>query len=396
ITLVNDQDDAKMFDVNDLHGEEVFVEKEVANKEVSATGEVNSASIATIVSDVATVTTKEITLAQALMEIKTSKPKVKGIVLQEPSESITTITTISSKKSSDKEEKEKLIIEQKATLFKELLEKRRKHFAAKATKEKRNKPPAQAQQRKIMCTYLKNVKGKKLKDLKNKSFEFIQKMFDRVFNRVDDDKETAELKQLMKIIPDEEDIAIDAIPLVVKSPNIVDWKIHKEGKKSYYQIIRANGKSKMYMGDLKTVFKPHVEDQVWRKQQGYKVLEWKLYDSVKNKARLVAQGHTQEEGIDYDEVFAPVYPAYPAKVYKVEKAMYGLHQAPRAWHQVTPKECHLYAVKMIFQYLKGHPKLGLWYPKASPFDLVAYSDSDYVGSSQDRKSTTGGSQFLGR
>nr|GFA48065.1 hypothetical protein [Tanacetum cinerariifolium] len=101
-TLVNDQDDAKMFDVNDLHGEEVFVEKEVANKEVSATGEVNSASIATIVSDVATVTTKEITLAQALMEIKTSKPKVKGIVLQEPSESITTITTISSKKSSDK------------------------------------------------------------------------------------------------------------------------------------------------------------------------------------------------------------------------------------------------------------------------------------------------------
>nr|GFC28195.1 hypothetical protein [Tanacetum cinerariifolium] len=46
-----------------------------------------------------------------------------------------------------------------------------------------------------------------------------------------------------------------------------------------------------------------------------------------------------------------------------------------ARHQVTPKECHLYAVKRIFQYLKGHPKLGLWYPKASPFDLVAYSDS---------------------
>nr|GFC99916.1 putative ribonuclease H-like domain-containing protein [Tanacetum cinerariifolium] len=44
----------------------------------------------------------------------------------------------------------------------------------------------------------------------------------------------------------------------------------------------------------------------------------------------------------------------------------------------------------------GHPKLGLWYPKASSFDLVAYSDSDYGGASQDRKSTTGGSQFLGR
>nr|GFC35697.1 hypothetical protein [Tanacetum cinerariifolium] len=53
-------------------------------------------------------------------------------------------------------------------------------------------------------------------------------------------------------------------------------------------------------------------------------------------------------------------------------------------------------VKRIFRYLKGHPKLGLWYPKASPFDLVAYSDSDYGGASQDRKSTTEGSQFLGR
>nr|GEY07714.1 hypothetical protein [Tanacetum cinerariifolium] len=43
-----------------------------------------------------------------------------------------------------------------------------------------------------------------------------------------------------------------------------------------------------------------------------------------------------------------------------------------AWHQVTPKECHLHAVKRIFRYLKGHPKLGIWYPKDSPFDLVAY------------------------
>nr|GEX68551.1 hypothetical protein [Tanacetum cinerariifolium] len=209
------------------------------------------------------------------------------------------------------DEQEELTIEEKATLFKELLENRRKFFAAKRAEEKRNKPPTHAQQRKIMCTYLKNMEGKKLKDLKNKSFDSIQKMFDRAFNRqkVDDDQETSEIKQLMKIIPDEEEVAIDVIPLAVKSLIIVDWKIHKEGKKIYYQIIRVDGSSKMYLvfnrmlkefdkedlynlvkakygstrpvkdldlllwGDLETMFEPHVEDQVWKKQHGYKVLE---------------------------------------------------------------------------------------------------------------------------
>ncbi|GJV37967.1 putative ribonuclease H-like domain-containing protein [Tanacetum coccineum] len=64
--------------------------------------------------------------------------------------------------------------------------------------------------------------------------------------------------------------------------------------------------------------------------------------------------------------------------------------------QVTPKTSHLNAVKRIFRYLKGKPKLGLWYPRVSSFDLEAYSDSDYAGANLDRKSTTGGCQFLSR
>ncbi|GJY82291.1 hypothetical protein Tco_0495667 [Tanacetum coccineum] len=64
--------------------------------------------------------------------------------------------------------------------------------------------------------------------------------------------------------------------------------------------------------------------------------------------------------------------------------------------QVTPKVSHLHAVKRIFRYLKHQPTLGLWYPKDSPFHLEAFSDSDYAGDNHDRRSTSGGCQYLGR
>ncbi|GJS78619.1 hypothetical protein Tco_0728500 [Tanacetum coccineum] len=65
--------------------------------------------------------------------------------------------------------------------------------------------------------------------------------------KVDEDKETTELQRLIEIIPDKEEVAIDAIPLATKPLSIVDYKIHKEGKKTYYQIIRDDGSSKMYL-----------------------------------------------------------------------------------------------------------------------------------------------------
>ncbi|GKF70262.1 hypothetical protein Tco_0203319, partial [Tanacetum coccineum] len=202
-------------------GEEVFVAEQevVANKEndevnvveeVSVVGNVvSTAGNATTISAATTTTDDdgEATLAQALIEMKSTKPKVKGVVIQELGEST---ITISSQQSHDKaefdeeerfarekvekididhqlaermqaQEQEELSIEEKATLFQQLLEKRRKHFAAKRTEEKRNKPPTNVQQRKIMCNYLKNMEGYKLNDLKSKEFDSIQEMFDRAF-----------------------------------------------------------------------------------------------------------------------------------------------------------------------------------------------------------------------
>src|SRR5690349_4212544 len=63
--------------------------------------------------------------------------------------------------------------------------------------------------------------------------------------------------------------------------------------------------------------------------------------------------------------------------------------------QADPKEVHLRVMKRIMRYLVYTPKFGLWYPKGSTFDLIGYSDADWVGCKIDRKSTSGTCQFLG-
>nr|GEV18752.1 copia protein [Tanacetum cinerariifolium] len=133
-----------------------------------------------------------------------------------------------------------------------------------------------------------------------------------------------------------------------------------------------------------------------------------------------------------------VNPYHPDKVYRLKKALYGLKQAPRAWgnillvqiyvddiifgstnpklsknlkinarpdivhetcycarYQAKPTEKHLTVVKRIFWYLKDTTNMGLWYPKVTGFDLIAFSDSDHAGCLDLRKSTSGGIQFLG-
>ncbi|GJZ50790.1 retrovirus-related pol polyprotein from transposon TNT 1-94 [Tanacetum coccineum] len=116
----------------------------------------------------------------------------------------------------------------------------------------------------------------------------------------------------------------------------------------------------------------------------YKFKTDKFGGVLKNKTRLVAQGFMQEEGIDFEESFAPVarieairiFIDNPSYVYKLKKALYSLKQAPRACrpdlihvvclcagYQAKPTEKHLQAVKQIFRYLKGTNNMGLWYSK---------------------------------
>ncbi|XP_022004188.1 uncharacterized mitochondrial protein AtMg00810-like [Helianthus annuus] len=66
-----------------------------------------------------------------------------------------------------------------------------------------------------------------------------------------------------------------------------------------------------------------------------------------------------------------------------------------ARYQANPRESHLKAVKRIFRYLKGKPRLGLWYPVEGGLDLTAYADADFGGCPINRKSTSSGAQLLG-
>ncbi|GJZ22193.1 hypothetical protein Tco_0559232 [Tanacetum coccineum] len=137
----------------------------------------------------------------------------------------------------------------------EFMDRRRKHFAILRAQEKRNRPPTKAQKRNQMSVYLKHTGGYKHNHLKGRSYDEIQKLFDKEMKRskkqkTDENEEVkedneAELKMHI-VIGKDDDIAIDAIPLATKPPVIVEYKIIKEGIIGHYQLIRADGSSKRY------------------------------------------------------------------------------------------------------------------------------------------------------
>ncbi|GJY59905.1 hypothetical protein Tco_0459797, partial [Tanacetum coccineum] len=345
-------------------------EKEVAEKEVSTAdpvttaGEVvTTANVEATTANAPTTTIDELTLAQTLIEIKaakpkavtfaattttTTRPKARGVVVQEPSEFKTTSSHLQASQLPQAKDKGKAImveperplkkkdqvaideemarnleaqmqaelieeesfarqkeeeanialieswdntqammeadfelaqrlqaaeqgeitIKERSRLFVELMNRRKKHFAKLRAEEIRRKPPTKAQKRNQMSIYLKNMAGYKHSQLKRKSYDEIQKLFDNEMKRVNTFvdmnsevvKEEEEMKKHIEIVQDEEEIAIDAIPLATKPPMIVECKIVKEGQKGFYHFIRADGSSKRHSSMIRMLQGINRED----------------------------------------------------------------------------------------------------------------------------------------
>ncbi|GJR66088.1 hypothetical protein Tco_0012153 [Tanacetum coccineum] len=172
--------------------------------------------------DVDTLTGDEL---KPLAAVKMVKPTVKRDVIEEPSVPVsaasasTKVSAVSASKS---------------------------NIALREQKRKRNKR-TNPKLNKENHVYYQKIKKARFQRLEEQTL-ILSKMFDKAFKRSrrDEIKNQHELQSLMEVILDEEEVTIDAVPLAIKSPSIVGWKIHKEGKKSYYQIMRADRKSQMY------------------------------------------------------------------------------------------------------------------------------------------------------
>ncbi|GKC88487.1 hypothetical protein Tco_1149136, partial [Tanacetum coccineum] len=304
-----------MFDIDDLHDDEVIVDMGVSEKQEKS-AKIDEREVSTCVKDsvaptipvttadegvtaakideltptsAPTIVIDELTLAQTLIKIKAANPKAVTILKDRSYDEI--------QKLFDKKMKRVNSFMAMNSEVQEISGKKDKSSSKKTkiaqdsiTKRAGDKP--------------ESVESKKQKSDENEE--------------VKEDNE-AELKMHMVIVKDD-DIAIDAIPLATKLPVIVEYKIIKEGIIRHYQLIRDDGSSKRYSsmirmlqgidsedlenlwklvktkhgdtrpkdehervlwGDLKVMFEPDIKSDVWRNLQGYKVTIWKLYDSFR-------------------------------------------------------------------------------------------------------------------
>ncbi|GJS21576.1 hypothetical protein Tco_0450208 [Tanacetum coccineum] len=259
ITLENVHDE-DMFDTGVFNDEEVFTGQDMAEKEVSTADPVTTAGevvttanveVSTASPTAATITTVELTLAQTLAELKSTRPKTKGVVMQEPSETTTTTITIPSK---DKGKGWKSDLKTKSFAnVQELFDKEMKRvntFVDMDT-ELVGDSEVRAESSEIKEESSSKRTREELESDKSKK----QKLDEKVEVEVDDAKEAEELKQCLKVVPDDgDDVTIDATPLTVKIL-IVDYKIYQERKKIFFKIIRADGKTQMYLSFTKMLKK---------------------------------------------------------------------------------------------------------------------------------------------
>ncbi|GJT58736.1 hypothetical protein Tco_1002269 [Tanacetum coccineum] len=262
--------DEEMFNTGVVDGDEVLVEPEVTIKDVN-------------------LSVDEVTLAQALVALKSEKVQEKANVVEEPSESITTTPTLitttaattitvvntrpkakglviheeeqattptvssqqpSQVKEDDKgkrfmvEEPMKMKKKDQISLVEELT------FKLQAEEEEEERIAREKAQREVEANIVawdnqKAVRQELKEALREQEKSWKKKALKS--KKLEEDKETVELQRLIKVDPDKEEVEINASPLETKPPSIVDYKIPKEGKKTYYQIIRADGSLKMYL-----------------------------------------------------------------------------------------------------------------------------------------------------
>ncbi|GJU18783.1 hypothetical protein Tco_1146749 [Tanacetum coccineum] len=236
---------------------------------------------------------KAVTTAATTTTTTVTRPKARGVVVQEPKEeklakqreedaNIAEWDNVQAMIDADYElatrlqaqEQEELTVEEKSKLFVELMDKRKKHFAILRAKERRRKPPTKSQKRNQMCTYLKNKAGFTYNQLKNKSFDEVQKAFNKTMGWIDSfvsmdsevvkggkEKDEGSVTRVEESNSKRaEEIAVDAIPLATKPPITINWKIIKKGKMGYFQIIRADGSSRRYSSMIKMLQKIDRED----------------------------------------------------------------------------------------------------------------------------------------